>query len=75
MTDPADLSLTEAAIALRAGTLTSRALTEATLARIAARNPKLHAFTHIAASALEQADRADAILLSLIHISEPTRTY
>ena len=62
MTDPADLSLTEAAIALRAGTLTSRALTEATLARIAARNPKLHAFTHIAASALEQADRADAIL-------------
>ena len=62
MTDPADLSLPEAAAALRAGTLTSRALTEATLARIAARNPRLHAFTHIANDALEQADRADALL-------------
>lgn len=62
MTDPADLSLPEAAAALRAGRLTSRALTEATLARIAARNPRLHAFTHIAADALEQADRADALL-------------
>ncbi|HLQ20291.1 MAG TPA: amidase family protein, partial [Tabrizicola sp.] len=62
MTDPADLSLPEAAAMLRAGTLTSRALTEATLARIAARNPRLHAFTHIAADALDQADRADAML-------------
>jgi aspartyl-tRNA(Asn)/glutamyl-tRNA(Gln) amidotransferase subunit A len=62
MTDPADLSLPEAASALRAGTLTSRALTEATLARIAARNPRLNAFTHIAADALQQADRADALL-------------
>lgn len=62
MTDPADLSLSEAAAALRAGTLTSRTLTEATLARIAARNPRLHAFTHIAADALEQADRADSLL-------------
>ena len=62
MTDPADLSLTEAAIALRAGTLTSRALTSAVLARIAARNPRLAAFTHIAADALAQADRADAML-------------
>jgi aspartyl-tRNA(Asn)/glutamyl-tRNA(Gln) amidotransferase subunit A len=62
MTDPADLSLSEAAAALRAGTLTSRTLTEATLARIAARNPHLHAFTHIATDALEQADRADALL-------------
>lgn len=62
MTDPADLSLTEAAAALRTGTLTSRALTEATLARIATRNPRLHAFTHVAADALEQADRADALL-------------
>lgn len=62
MTDPADLSLPEAAAALRAGTLTSRALTEAVLDRIAARNPALHAFTHIAADALAQADRADALL-------------
>jgi aspartyl-tRNA(Asn)/glutamyl-tRNA(Gln) amidotransferase subunit A len=62
MTNHADLSLPEAAAMLRAGTLTSRALTEATLARIAARNPRLHAFTHIAADALDQADRADTLL-------------
>lgn len=62
MTDPADLSLTEAAAALRAGTLTSRALIDATLARIAARNPRLHAFTHVATDALEQAARADSLL-------------
>jgi aspartyl-tRNA(Asn)/glutamyl-tRNA(Gln) amidotransferase subunit A len=62
MTDPADLSLPEAAAALRSGALTSRALTEATLARIAARNPRLHAFTHVAADALQQADRADDLL-------------
>jgi aspartyl-tRNA(Asn)/glutamyl-tRNA(Gln) amidotransferase subunit A len=62
MTDPADLSLTDAAAALRSGALTSRALTEAVLARIAARNPRLHAFTHIAADALEQADCADVLL-------------
>ena len=62
MTDPADLSLPEAAAMLRGGTLTSRSLIEATLARIAARNPRLHAFTHIAADALEQADRADGLL-------------
>ena len=62
MTDPADLSLTEAATALRTGALTSRALTQAVLDRIAACNPRLHAFTYIAADALEQADRADALL-------------
>lgn len=62
MTNPADLSLAEAAAALRNGSLTARALTEAVLARIAARNPRLHAFTHIAADALEQADRADTLL-------------
>lgn len=62
MTHPADLPLPEAAAALRAGTLTSRDLTQAVLDRIAARNPRLHAFTHIAADALEQADRADALL-------------
>lgn len=62
MSDPADLSLIEAAVALRDGHLTSRALTEAVLARIAARNPRLHAFTHIAKDAFDQADRADAML-------------
>lgn len=62
MTDPADLSLPEAAAMLRSGTLTSRALTQAVLDRIAALNPRLHAFTHIAADALDQADRADALL-------------
>jgi aspartyl-tRNA(Asn)/glutamyl-tRNA(Gln) amidotransferase subunit A len=62
MTDPADLSLPEAAAALRSGAFTARALTEATLARIAARNPRLNAFTHIAADALQQADRADVLL-------------
>jgi aspartyl-tRNA(Asn)/glutamyl-tRNA(Gln) amidotransferase subunit A len=62
MTDPADLSLPDAAAALRNGALTSRALTEAVLARTAARNPRLHAFTHVATDALAQADRADALL-------------
>ena len=62
MTEPADLSLPEAAAMLRSGTLTSRALTEAVLERISARNPRLRAFTHITTDALEQADRADALL-------------
>ena len=60
--NPADLSIPEAAAALRAGTLTSRQLAEATLARIAALNPKLHAFTHLNPDALLEADRADAML-------------
>lgn len=59
MTDPTDLSIPEAAIALRHG-LTAVALTEATLARILADNPRLHAFTHLAADALAQAQAADA---------------
>ena len=58
MNSAADLSLFEAAAALRSGTLTSRALVEAVLQRIAARE-KLHAFTHIAINALAQADGAD----------------
>lgn len=62
MNDPADLPLPEAAVALRAGKLTSRTLTEAVLARIASRNPRLAAFTHVATDALAQADRADALL-------------
>jgi aspartyl-tRNA(Asn)/glutamyl-tRNA(Gln) amidotransferase subunit A len=64
LTDPVDLSIPEAAAALRAGTLTARNLTEAVLARIVVRNPKLHAFTHLAGDAQEQADRADAMLAS-----------
>ena len=62
MTDPANLSLPEAAAMLRSRTLTSRALTQAVLDRIAALNPRLHAFTHIATDALDQADRADRML-------------
>ena len=63
MNSAADLSLTEAAAALRSGVLTSRALVEAVLERIAAR-PNLGAFTHVAADALTQADAADARLSS-----------
>jgi aspartyl-tRNA(Asn)/glutamyl-tRNA(Gln) amidotransferase subunit A len=62
MTDPADLSLPEAAAMLRGGTLTSRELTAAALVRITARTPRLRAFTHIASDCLDQAARADALL-------------
>ena len=60
--NPADLSIPEAAAAFRAGTLTSRQLTEATLTRIAALNPHLHAFTHLNPQALTEADHADTLL-------------
>lgn len=49
---------------MRAGRLTARVLTEAVLARIAARDQFLHAFTHLADDALQQADRADRMLAS-----------
>jgi aspartyl-tRNA(Asn)/glutamyl-tRNA(Gln) amidotransferase subunit A len=62
MTDPSDLSIPEAAAALREGILTARALTEAALARIAARNDRLHAFTYVNPGALVEADRADGLL-------------
>ena len=62
MTDPADLSIPEAAAALREGRLTARALTEAALTRIAARNERLHAFTYVNPGALAEAERADALL-------------
>ena len=61
MSSAADLTLSEAAAALRSGLLTSRALIEAVLERIVAR-PSLCAFTHVAADALAQADAADAHL-------------
>ena len=56
---PADLPIAEAAARLRAGTLTSVALTEACLGRIAARDAQLHAFVAIDDSALVQATAAD----------------
>ena len=62
MTDPADLSIPEAAAALRKGIITARVLTEAALARIAARNDRLHAFTYENPGALAEADHADALL-------------
>jgi aspartyl-tRNA(Asn)/glutamyl-tRNA(Gln) amidotransferase subunit A len=62
MTDPADLSIPEAAAALREGRLTARGLTEAALARITMRNDRLHAFTFVNPGALSEADRADALL-------------
>lgn len=62
MTDPADLSIPEAAAALRDGRLTARALTEAALARIDARNDHLHAFTYVNPGALAEADHADTVL-------------
>lgn len=62
MINPADLSIPEAAAALRDGSLTARQLTEATLSRIAARDVRLQAFTHLNPDALREADRADAML-------------
>lgn len=60
-----DLSLVAAAARLRDGSLTSRALTEAHLARIAARDPALHAFVRVdAEGALAAADAADRALAS-----------
>ena len=47
MTDPNRLSATEAARQITAGTLTPRALMEACLARVAARDPAVHAFIHL----------------------------
>src|SRR3990167_7103903 len=62
MTDPADYSIPEAALALREGRLTARQLVTAALDRIAQRNDRLHAFTHMNPDALAEADRADAML-------------
>jgi len=47
MTDPADLTVTEARAAMTAGKLSPAALMEACLARTAMREPVLRAFTHL----------------------------
>ena len=49
-------------MALREGRLTARQLVTAALDRIAQRNDRLHAFTHLNPDALAEADRADAML-------------
>lgn len=59
--DPAELTLTEASQAIRSGTLTSRDLTVACIARIDAQNPKINAIiTVIREQALAQAAVLDA---------------
>lgn len=62
--DPAALAVAPAhaiAAAVKAGTVTARAVTEASLARIAALEPQVNAFTDItAARALAKADAIDA---------------
>jgi Asp-tRNA(Asn)/Glu-tRNA(Gln) amidotransferase A subunit family amidase len=55
MSDPASLTATEAARAIRAGTLRPEALMEACLTRIAAREPEVRAFAYLAP---DQARRA-----------------
>lgn len=58
--DVADLSIPEAAVRLRDGSLTSLKLTQAYLERIAGRDGAYHAFLYVnAAGALAQAARAD----------------
>ena len=56
-------SIAEIAAELRAGTATSRGLTEASLARIGQQNPALNAFITVTAdAALAAADEADCRL-------------
>jgi aspartyl-tRNA(Asn)/glutamyl-tRNA(Gln) amidotransferase subunit A len=63
MPDLTDLSITEAAQALRNGDFSSRELTAAYLARIDRLEPRLHAFITLTPElALRQADAADARL-------------
>ncbi|WP_431301560.1 amidase [Sediminicoccus sp. BL-A-41-H5] len=61
MTDPASLSAAQAAQRIAAGSLSATDLAEAMLARIAAREPVLRAFTHHEpALVMRQAARVDA---------------
>jgi aspartyl-tRNA(Asn)/glutamyl-tRNA(Gln) amidotransferase subunit A len=63
MDDAADLAIPEAGVRLRSGALTSAALTEAHLCRIAARDPTYRAFVTVSADrARADAARADAEL-------------
>jgi aspartyl-tRNA(Asn)/glutamyl-tRNA(Gln) amidotransferase subunit A len=63
MTVLTDLSLLEAADALRAGDVSSRELTEACLQRISSLEPEIHAFLTLTPElALDQADQADQSL-------------
>jgi len=62
MTHPADLTIPEATAALHDGRITAPELTEAALERIAARNPRLAAFTHLNPQAMEEARRAQAMI-------------
>jgi Asp-tRNA(Asn)/Glu-tRNA(Gln) amidotransferase A subunit family amidase len=65
MSDPSLLPATAAVRGLRTGTLSASELTDALLARIAAREPDLRAFAwHDPASARRAAARADATLRS-----------
>ena len=67
-----ELTLLEAASALQRGEFSSRELTQASLDRIAALEPELHAFLHIAnESALTQADAADIKLTNARRSSLP----
>jgi aspartyl-tRNA(Asn)/glutamyl-tRNA(Gln) amidotransferase subunit A len=61
MTALTDLSLTEMQRGLQDGSFSSRDLVQAALDRIAALEPRLHAFLHVAsAAALQRADESDA---------------
>ena len=63
MADPTQLSLAEASRAIAAGTLSSTALTEAYLARIAALDGELHSYVLVLTdAALAAARAADAEL-------------
>jgi aspartyl-tRNA(Asn)/glutamyl-tRNA(Gln) amidotransferase subunit A len=71
MTNLTDLSLLEAASALRAGDVSSRDLTEDSLQRISSLEPAVHAFLALTPElALKQADRADERLVKWRQRSE-----
>jgi aspartyl-tRNA(Asn)/glutamyl-tRNA(Gln) amidotransferase subunit A len=64
MTELTDLSLLEAANALRAGEVSSRELAEACLEQISCLDPKIHAYLTLTPElALDQADKADEALV------------